>query len=846
MDIDKNSNKPISSKTSPGNNNSPNKKEKKPKSKFRTILKRTFFVLLFLSLTLMVIGAGYIFAVLKSTPPLDVKAVTNLSQPTSLYDDKEAFMDTLHTEVDRTIITFDKIPVDLRDAFISIEDERFESHSGIDLRRIIGSFLTDVSKVFSGKSGLHGGSTLTQQLLKNTILTDEDFIVERKIKEIWLALNLEKELSKDEILNQYLNTIPLGGTSYGVEAAAKLYFGKSASELTLIQCAYIAGVAQAPTYYSGYNENNIKDPSPYIIRTKTVLGKMKELEKISVDEYNQAIADIDAGNLIFSSKKENYTLQYEWYVNPAVSQVKADLKTKYKYSDEEVSKLLANGGLKIQTNMNRELQDYTQTTLDNFGAGNVGHAETYVEGTKTPEFQASATIVDYKTGKVIAMIGGRGEHAAQSANRAYTSLRPIGSTTKPLTVYGPAINEKILTAGSTIDDSPIPESIGKLYGPSGVPYAPNNDDFAFAGNISLREGLTKSKNVAAVSVEHAIGLETGIAYGEKVGLIYNEKSKSSMAAVALGQFNNDKDGGNTYITASAFGVFGNGGTYTSPKLYSKVLDASGNVILEAEVQQKEVFLPQTAYILYDILKGSRGTTGPAAQWGDMPVSGKTGTTTDTKDLWFTGVTPYLSASVWLGYDIPETMSANSNSAAGLWGKIMAKAHESYEVKDIEQPDGLVRVSVCKDSGKLPTSLCSSDPRNRVYEELFIDGTQPTGLCENHVLVKVNRVNGKLATANTPPGLIVEKVFVKKAIANPAADDYESTVPTATDDTVDTSVADAAAAKAIADSKNAADKAATDKAAADKATAIKDAATKAAKDAAKAITDAAKDITNKKT
>ena len=233
----------------------------------------------------------------------------------------------------------------------------------------------------------------------------------------------------------------------------------------------LAGVAQAPTYYSAYNENNKKDPSPYINRTKTVLGKMKELGKITVEEYNQAIADIDGGKLVFSSKKENYTLQYEWYINPAVSQVKEDLKTKYKYSDEEVAKLLANGGLKIYTNMNRELQDYTQTTLNNFSAENVGYEETYIQGTKTPEFQASATIVDYKTGKVIAMIGGRGEHGAQSANRAYTYLRPIGSTTKPLTVYGPAINEKILTAGSTIDDSPIPDSIGKLYAPNGVSYS---------------------------------------------------------------------------------------------------------------------------------------------------------------------------------------------------------------------------------------------------------------------------------------------------------------------------------------------------------------------------------------
>lgn len=787
MAIDKNSNKKTTAKKAPvtkPKRADRTEKNKKKKSKLRTYMKRILFVLIFLFLTVSVIGAGYVAAVIKSTPPLDVEAVINLSQPTSLYDNDGVFMDNLHSEVDRTVIPYDQIPQYLKDAYISIEDERFMSHSGIDIKRILGALVTDVMKKIKGESGLHGGSTITQQLLKNTILTDEDSRIERKIKEIWLALALEKEMTKDEILNQYLNTIPLGGTSYGVEAASKLYFGKPASQLNLIECAYIAGITQAPTYYSAYNEKNQKDPSSYINRTKTVLGKMKELNKITDEQYNQAIADIDSGKLTFHKAATSYSLEYEWYINPTINQVKKDLKEKYKYSDEEVSKLLANGGLKIYTNMDRKLQDYTQATLDNINPNNFGYAETYIEGTKTPELQASATIVDYKTGKVLAMVGGRGEHGAQSANRAYTTLKPIGSTTKPLTVYGPAINEKILTAGSTVDDSPIPDSIGKKYSSNGEAYSPNNDDNKFAGNITLRDGLTNSKNVASVLVEDTIGLKTGISYGEKVGLIYNSASKSSIAALALGQFNNDGDGGNTFITSSAFGVFGNGGTYTEPKLYSKVVDASGKELLTSEIKTKEVFSPQTAYIIYDILKGSRATTGPSALWGDMPVSGKTGTTTDSKDLWFTGVTPYLSGSVWIGFDKPKSLSGSSDNAAAIWGKIMEKAHEGYEVKDIEMPKGIVSSPVCRDSGKLPTALCSADPRgNRVYNELFIEGTQPTSLCENHVSVKINSSNNKLATAFTPQSLLVDKIFVKKANANKVAADYPYTVPTETDDTV---------------------------------------------------------------
>ncbi len=763
-----------------GHNSNSNKRKKKKKLGFKTLLKRTFFTIFFLILTAMVVGAGYIFAVIKSTPPLDLQAVLNLSQPTSLYDKDGVFMDNLHSEIDRTIVSYDQIPQYLKDGFVSIEDQRFQNHRGIDPIRIAGSIVTDINKLFKGQRSFHGGSTITQQLLKNTVLSDENSAIQRKIKEIWYALNLEKELSKDEILNQYLNTIPLGGTAYGVEAAANLYFGKSVSELNLIQCAYISGIAQAPTYYSAYNENNIKDPSPYITRTKSVLGKMYELNKITQTEYDQAIADINAGKLQFTSTKKSYTLEYEWYINPTISQVKKDLKEKYKYSDEEVSKLLANGGLKITTNMDRELQDYTQNLLDNYSSENVGYEETYYSGTNTPLFQASATVVDYKTGKVLAMIGGRGSHGANSTNRAYTTLRPVGSTTKPLTVYGPAINEKILTAGSTIDDSPLDDSTGKSLN-GGSTWDLKNDDKTFAGNISLREGLRQSKNIVAVKVLNTIGLKTALSYGEKFGLVYNNVSKSGAAALALGQFNGDGDGGNTFIMSSAFGVFGNGGVYTEPRLYSKVVDASGNVLLdsEANIKTKQIFSEQTAWIMYDLLKGSRSYTAPSAQWGSIPVAGKTGTTTDSTDLWFTGLTPYLSGSVWFGYDTPKSMSpyANSNKAAALWAKIMAKAHEGMSYTDIEMPSGITSATICMDSGKLASELCYQDSRdNRVYDEYFIEGTEPTSYCDAHVSVTINSSNGRLANNYTPSFLRRNVVYVKKSHPNPITADYQYLLP----------------------------------------------------------------------
>lgn len=767
----------------PHPNKKPRKKTKKkrPKRVFRGIC----YGLLFCFLAIFVVAAGYGLAIIKTTPPLDVEEVLSLNQASSLYDRNGDFMDNLHTDEERYVIESDEMPNNLKNAFVAIEDERFYKHSGIDVKRILGAAALDVKKILTGQKGLHGASTLTQQLLKNTILTNE-VSIERKVREVYLAIKLEKKLTKDQILTAYLNTIPLGGQVYGVEAASLLYFSKNAIDLSLIECAYLAGITQAPSYYSAYNENSKADPSRYLNRTKTVLGKMHELGYISTQQYNTAISDLDAGKLTFKSSKKDYRLNYEWFVYPAVSQVKEDLKKKYKYTDDEVSKLMINGGLKIYTTMDKELQDFTQATLDNYSNLGITNPETY-DSDGVPLLQASATIIDYRENEVLAMVGGRGKQQPQSTNRAYNDLRPIGSTTKPLTVYGPAINEKVITAATPIDDAPLPESIGKKYPDSnGKPYSPLNSPNQFLGLMSARDALTYSKNVASVIVEDTIGLKTGISYGESLGLKYNNDSKSSIACLALGQFNNhpqDRDGGNTYIIAGAFATFGNEGEYKKPMLYSKVVDANGKTILDnSDPITKQVFTPQTAYIMYDILKGPvTEYNSAAAKWGDMPVAGKTGTTTDSKDLWFAGLTPYLSGSIWIGYDNPTVLKGSSSGCASLWGKIMAKAHQGLEVTDIEEPDDIVRVSVCKDSGKLPSHLCNQDPRgNRIVEEMFIKGTEPTTTCNTHVTANINRMNSRLATPNTPAFLTQSRIFIKKEHPNAETADYPYTLPVSYD------------------------------------------------------------------
>ena len=807
-----NSDKPKNNKVNQESGSNKNKKKKLPPSKTKRFFKYFFLTILITGLLLSVVGVGYVVAVIKTAPTLDVESIHDLNQTSMYYDNKGEVIDNIPTQEERYKISYEEIPQNLINAYIAIEDERFMTHPGIDVKRIIGAALRDVKVILTGEGGVHGASTLTQQLIKNTLLFEEASnenkadsgplaSVNRKIKEIYLALKLEKVLSKEEIVTAYLNTIPLGGYVYGVEAASRYFFGKKAIDLTLPECAYIAGITQAPSYYSAYNTEAKDYPNTYIDRTETVLMKMLELGFISKDEYDSAYNFTAENQFVFEPISTDYKVKYEWFIYPALEQVRNDLKEKYKYTDEEVNTLFVNGGLKIYTTLDTAMQDAVQAVLDDRNNLDVDW-DTNPEDTMTyddnngngvqdedeisyPLLQAAATVMDYRTGKVLALVGGRGEQPPHSINRAYDDLKPIASTTKPLTVYGPGIDTKIITAATPLDDSPVSSSILNKYGWGSTPL--NNYNFKFDGFITARDGIAFSKNITSVKLVDKIGMDTAIEYGEKAGIVYNDYSKTSMAAVALGQHDNrveDRDGGNTTILASAFGAFGNNGVRNEPILYTKVEDSTGKVLLDKEPKATQLFSPQTAYIMYDILKGpiTRFDAG-GARFSDIPVAGKTGTTDKVDSFWFAGLTPYYSGSVWIGYDMPQSMSGVSSSAADLWGKVMAQVHQGLEYKEIEQPSGIVNATICIDSGKLATDLCNQDQRGgRVRTEMFIEGTQPNSVCDVHVKVKVNKNNNKLATDNTPKGLVEEKVFIKKENASKDAADFPYVVPTEKDDT----------------------------------------------------------------
>ncbi|SKA88336.1 penicillin-binding protein 1A [Clostridium sp. USBA 49] len=768
---------------------------KKAKKKTLKILKNILISLLIIFILCGVAGAGVIFAIIKTSPPLDVDTILTLSEPSSVYDSDGNYIDDVASSEKRDVVSIKDVSKDLVNAFISIEDERFYSHKGVDYKRVLGVVYIDILNKLKGKNQMQGASTITQQLVRNALLTTREkestFLdtFTRKIREMYLSIELEKKyLSKEQILEAYMNTVPFGGIIHGVEAASKYYFNKSAKDLTLVQAAYIAGLPQAPGIYNAFLESAQKNPTPYLNRTKTVLSMMLKNNYISQEQYNEAISQVTVEGLKFnkSSSINNNRLAYEWFVLPALEQVKRDLKAQYKYTDEEVNNLLSYGGLKIYTTMDRSLQDAAQSIIDD--SSNYGSVKTkLLTNDKIMDPQASAVVMDYRTGEVKALIGGRGKQPARSFNRAAFNgskefLKPVGSNIKPLTVYAPAIDSKQATAATVVEDSPIGSDIRKQW----PGWEPKNANLKYKGYVTLREALKESINLVAVKQEFAIGLQTGISYGEKFGLTFNSDDKASLASLALGEMN---DGENTLTMAAAFGTFGNNGIYTEPRLYTKVIDRRGAVILESKLSTRKVLSPQSAYIMYDMLKGpvSPGGTGTNAKFGSMPVAGKTGTTGERMELWFSGLTPYYSGSIWIGHDKPESFPSKgigSNTAAAMWGKIMKAAHKDLAVKDIQMPSGIVSRQVCKESGKVPTDLCYKDPRgSQVYTEIFIAGTQPTALCDIHVEAQINKSNGKIANEFTPAELLEKRIFIKRDHkSSKTLEDSAYVLPTEIDDT----------------------------------------------------------------
>lgn len=652
-------------------------------------------ILLIIAIIISLVFGGGVFAlsciVLQAD---DIKLETAvLDQTTFIYatdpdTDETVVYDSVYDDENRVWVEFSKIPRNMVNAFVAIEDQRFYSHHGFDVKRLIGAMTTFVSK---GNSS-YGASTITQQLVKN-ISGDEDVSVKRKIREIYRAVKIEQEYSKEEIMEFYLNTIYLSNQCNGVEAAAQRYFGKHVGNLSLAQIASIAGITQFPSRY-----DPLANPEANKEKQEVVLLKMLELDMISKEEYEKAVAE----KLDFSNGKseDSFPATNRYFSDAVITEVLNDLEEKAGYPKQIALKMLYTGGLKIYSSVNPKIQDIIEEVYsdDNNFPGSSGN----------DMMQSAIVVLDPETGNISGMSGGRGNEGRMTLNRATQTLRQPGSSIKPIAVYGPAIELGIINENSVVVDEPL--KIGD--------WEPKNSDRNFRGTMTIKGAVASSINIAAIKVLQSLGVEQSYNFlkdklhitslvekREKGGKVYSDKS---LAPLSLGGLT---DGVSVLEMAAAYVPFANGGTYYEPSTYYTVTDFDGNVLLEHNSEGEVVYLQQNAYAMTKILSGvvSYGT-GTGANLGKMSAAGKTGTSNDNKDKWFVGYTPHYLAAVWSGYDTPKAVGGG-NPSVSIWKKVMSKVHEGMEETEFEKPDPKnEKVKVCSVSGKIATELCALDIR----------------------------------------------------------------------------------------------------------------------------------------
>lgn len=781
------------------------------RKKFSVIFCKALLICFF---AVLIVGScsafGVISGIIASAPTIDDIDPTPTGFLTTVLDSEGNQIATLVASgSNRKYVTIDEIPLDLQHAFVAIEDERFYEHNGIDLQGIMRAGFKGIAAGFHFREG---ASTITQQLLKNTVFTEwtsEESMAdkfERKFQEQYLALELEKVVEKDWILENYLNAINLGQNTLGVGVASERYFGKDVSDLTLSECAVLAAITKSPSKY-----NPISNPENNAERRKTVLTYMLEQEYISEEEYEVALADnvYDRIQLV-NTESEDESNVNSYFVDELTDEIIQDFIDQLGYTETQAYKALYQGGLTIESTQDPAIQaicDEEVNNLENYPGdpkvsfsyrvsiessdGTVKHyseqmmlsyyqsanknynlnfaseeealeaietykddimevGDTIVPGSETITYtvqpQTALTIIDQTTGEVKALVGGRGEKTAnKTLNRATDTPRQPGSTFKIITAYAPALDAGGLTLATVQDDAPYTYTTGE--GAS-----VNNYDNRYRGFTTLREAIIDSINVVTVKTLAQIGPSLGYDYIRNFGFTTVGIEESGNETLALGGLTNGVT--NLELTA-AYATIANSGTYIKPKFYTRILDHDGNVLLDnTSPETRTVLKETTAWLLTDAMKdGMTQGTGTAAYFGSsMAQAGKSGTTTKKRDCLFAGYTPYYTCVVWGGYDDNAPQSGGQTSyPKKIWKAVMSRIHEDLEYQDFVKPDGIVTATVCKESGKLAIDgVCTGDPRgNAVYTEYFAKGTAPTEHCDHHILANMCSESGQLAGPNCP-------------------------------------------------------------------------------------------------
>ena len=716
-------------------------KNKKPQTKKKKIAKKILIAILLIFLILAGVAFGIICGIAREAK-LTAKDFAIKNENSIVIDKDVNKIAELSVTENRKYISISEMAPYLPEAFISIEDERFREHMGIDIKRTLGATVKyALSKVGIGSSS-YGGSTITQQLVKNTT-QEKDRTWQRKVKEMARAYYIEKELSKDQILELYLNLIFMGNTSYGVEVGSNYYFSKSAKDLDLAECAFLAGINNSPNSYDPFTEDEEqreKNLEKIKRRTKIVLDKMHELGKInSEEEYKQALEKVENG-LPFQ-KGASLANVYSYHTDAAILQIEKQIMEEKDLTREAAELYLYGGGFTIYTTQDSKIQE----TMNEEAKKSKYLKASKKETGKTA--QAGMVLLDYKTGYVLGVLGGLGEKTtSRGVNRGTQAIKQTGSSMKPLAVVAPGIDSGVITGASVFDD---------------VPYKTYKNYNYFKGLLTIRYAIESSQNIPMLKAIQAVGVDNSLKFLKSLGFSHLDDEKDNNIGISLGGLTN---GATPLEMAAAYGTIANDGVYIEPTFYTKVVDGNGNTVFEPKQETRTVMSSAAAYVVKEILTQPVKTgTATSMAISGMSVAAKTGTTNDDFDRWMCGFTPYYAAATWYGYDKNETVSGWSLSPAGqIWIGVMKPAHEGLEKRTFAQtkPSGVVTARVCRDSGLLVTENCANDPRgDRGYTEYFVQGTVPTKQCECHVKVDICKESGLLANEFCPDK--ESKVFITR-------------------------------------------------------------------------------------
>lgn len=629
-------------------------------------------------------------------------------------------------------VPLSEIPDNLINAYISIEDQRFYSHSGVDLPRTAAAIFTYIKNLGSSS---FGGSSITQQLVKN-LTGDNSSSIIRKVNEWIKAFALEASLEKDEILQAYLNIIYVGPNIYGVELGANYYFDKKVSELTLSECAFLAGINNLPNSYNPFGD---KDTSEKIkTRTKTVLYKMHELGYIDETNYNSACVEVDKG-LIFKQGKIEDTSKnniYSYHTDSLLNEIIEDISDKKNISNNFATNYIEMAGLKIYSAQNTKIQ----TTIEN----ELSKSKYIIKSQNDPSVssQAAMVIINHTNGQVVGCVGGTGKKdISRGLNRATQSRRQTGSASKPLAVLIPGIDKKIITASSIYNDIETTFDDGSENGYTPADYNKSK------GNITVRKSTESSQNIPFVKMMEQITPRTSIDYLEKMG-ISSLTDVDNNLNLALGGL--DK-GISPLEMAAAYATIANDGIYYEPTFYIRIENSSGKTVVKPKQIKKRIYSKEVAFIVQSLLtEPVEGTIGTAkyCKINNIDVAAKTGTTNNDYDRWLCGFTPYYTAATWFGYDINETIRFNNKNPSGqIWASVMKSIHYGLPGKEFDVPSKIETAEVCPITGLLATDICKN-----AYLEYYLPGTVPSKQCVDHSHVEENVIHEEPSTEFNEDGI----------------------------------------------------------------------------------------------